>query len=673
MPVVRRLKFLILFAWTCALLAVAWVHYPVPIQGCTQVAGALGVTVALLAGMLGIGRAILRRFRLYHGSLVEELVFSLALGLAVFSLLGSALGALGALYGWVVWGLVAFAGIISWGHWEALYGALRRSLRSKHPWEGSSNEVATVLCLFLALLAVVCLAAAPPKFFDALVYHLADAQRAAQTGRMEPQAGVLFSWLPSLTGPLWAMALVMDGSPAVSALAPALLNLAVCAALGLMLMDASARLLSERRIWLAPALALTQPLLLLSFGVFSPDAWTAFYAFLSLDAFLLALADPVQRSQSRWLLLSAALAGAAVAVKPVALIHALVLLLMLAAMAFKERSWRRPGLLLAGAGLFLVPLLPWLLQGAIRLGQPFYPFPVHILGLSLGQGGPAPYFEHLAGYGGGGWESWIRLPWAAFFDTKSLGGDGNPGFLLLALAPAALVWRLDRSLRWCLLYLVLCGLLWCLGPHVLRYAMFMLPAASLMAAHGVLEAETWAFSRTWTYLWRGIVLVGLLSGALQCLEIVVMDFDPLAVSLGLEAPEDYLARMGVPQARAAAWIRQRGGADAGVLVLGDERTAYLPPRSLAASVYESHPLAQWVAQARSPQEVGAIARSKGYDFVFFNGAEWDRLQQGPLPPRYWPDGDPLAQARFKAWLDSLYALPPQDRLVAGKLLVAHLH
>jgi hypothetical protein len=151
-----------------------------------------------------------------------------------------------------------------------------------------------------------------------------------------------------------------------------------------------------------------------------------------------------------------------------------------------------------------------------------------------------------------------------------------------------------------------------------------------------------------------------------------MDFDPVAVSLGLEAPEDYLARMGVPQAKAAQWIRERGGADPGVLVLGDERTAYLPPRSLAASSFETHPLALWVAQAASPQDVGAIVRSKGYDFVFFNGAEWARLQKGPDFPRYWPDGDAAAQARFTAWIDTLRALPQQDRLEVGNLLVAHL-
>ena len=670
----RRLKFFLLFAWTGGLLAFTWWRYPVPLHGFVDDAKALGCAGAMLLAALLLGRALLRRFRLYHGSLVEEAGFSLGLGLIAFSLMGAVLGALGVLFGWLAWGLILLTCLACWGHGEVLIDALRRSLRSKHPWEGSSTEIALVLCLALAGLAAVGLAFAPPTFFDALVYHLSQVQRASLSGILAPQPDVLFTWLPSLTSPLWSLALVLDGSPLVLTLAPALLNLAVCAVLGLMLMDASARLLNERRIWLAPALALTQPMLLLSFGVFSPDAWCAFFAFLSLDAFLLALADPVRRPQSSWLLLSAVLAGAAAASKTVALIHAAALLLMVATLAWRERSWRRPGLLMGGVALFFLPLVPWLLQGALLKGQPFYPFSLHVLGWTSGAGGPPSYFEHLRGFGGDGWRAWMRLPWAVFFDVNSLGGDGNPGFLLLALAPAVLIWRLDRPFRWILAYLVLGVCLWALGPHVLRYALCLLPAASLLAAYGIVEVETWAFSWTWSRLWRGLVLLALLSGAAQTLLIVVKYFDPFAVSLGLEAPEDYLLRMGVPQPKVAQWIRARSGGavNPGILVLGDERSAYLPAHSLAASVFETHPLVDWVSQARSPQDVGAIARAKGYDFVYFNGAEWERLQHGGPAPRYWPQGDAAAQARFFAWLDILRALPVQDRFISGKLLIARL-
>jgi hypothetical protein len=140
-------------------------------------------------------------------------VIALGLGLLLLSLVGSALGAAGMLYAWVAWIVVLLGLILAWEHLEALLGALRRNLRSKHPFEGSGNEVAALLAVGLSLGTVLALTLAPPTFYDALVYHLAGAQRAAMAGKALPQAGVLFTWLPSLTEPLWSLALLLDGAP----------------------------------------------------------------------------------------------------------------------------------------------------------------------------------------------------------------------------------------------------------------------------------------------------------------------------------------------------------------------------------------------------------------------------------------------------------------------------
>jgi hypothetical protein len=246
------------------------------------------------------------------------------------------------------------------------------------------------------------------------------------------------------------------------------------------------------------------------------------------------------------------------------------------------------------------------------------------------------------------------------------------GFLLLALAPAALLWRSSRELRWVGFYLVLGGVFWAMGPHVLRYALFLVPAASLLAAHGVLEAEAWAVSRTWTLLWRGLILGGLFVGAGHTLTIAVKDFDPLPVALGLEKPADYLWRRGVVQQKAGDWIRSHGGEVAKVLVLGDARTAWLPPAALATSVFEPHPLGAWVGQAADAEQVGATVRRKGYDFVVFNAAEWERVRANGPSPLYWPAGDETARLRFLAWLEQLRTLPTEKRLMDGPLLVVHL-
>lgn len=664
----RRLRFLVLFFWALLLLGFTLWRFPVPLRGALDLARS-----AAVAGLLGLaaitwGRALLNRFKLFHGSLVEEAGFSFGLGLVALSAVGSALGALGALYDWVLLLLLSLGFIVFWEHLEGLADALRRSLKAKNPWEGSGTEMVTLLALGASGTVVLALCLAPPTFYDALVYHLAQPQRAAVLGKALPQESVLFSWLPSLAEPLWTLALVLDGEPLRSAQAAALLNLGVFAALGLMLMDSAARFLSERRLWLAPALALTQPLLALAFGAFSNDGWMAFFAFISLHAFLLGLGERNLRSQSAWVLLSALFAGAAVAAKPVALAHAAAMLVLLAALAYREPAQRRLSLLLAVAGIFLLPLLPWLLRGLLLKGQPFYPFHVELFGWVLSEGGPAAYFQHVQGFGG---REWLRLPYHVFFEPAALGGGGHLSFLLLALGPAALAWSLSRELRWTGFYLLLGGLFWMAGPHVLRYLLFLVPAASLLAAHGALEAERGALSRGWTWGWRALLLLGLLTGSAQTLLIAVKDFDPLPVALALEQPSRYLERRGIPSRRAAEWIRSHGGsAREKVLLLGDNRSAWLPAQTLAASSFETHPLAAWVAGAASPDEVGASVRRKGYDFVVLNRAEWERLGRGEL--RYWPEGDAAAQQRFWDWVAQLEALPEERRLLDAGLLVARL-
>lgn len=670
----RRLKFLALFFWTGLLLGFSLWRFPLPFSGGGGLLRAFASAALVLLGALAVGRAALLRFGLFHGSFVEEATFSLGLGFVVLSLLGSALGALGVLYPWTVLLLLFLLYIVHWEQLEALADALRRSLRTSHPWQGGGDEVAALLALALSGAAVTALCLAPPSFYDALVYHLAQAQRAAVSGVDEAQRHVLFTWLPELPGPLWSQALSLGGAPLDDVRAAALLNLAAFGCLALLLLDAGARLLGERRLWLVPSLALTQPLLALSFGVFSPDGWMALYAFLSLNAFLLALNEKPLRRQGAWLLLAALFAGAAVACKPVALAHAAALLMLVGLRVFQEPGLRRHRLLLGGVALFMMPLLPWLLRGWIVLGQPFYPFPVRFFGYSLGAGAPAVYFDHVQSFGGRSLADHLHLPYDFFFAPARLGGGGPVGFLLLALMPAVLAGRLDREMRWAGLYVLLGLGLWAAGPRVLRYALWFLPAASLVAAQGVLEAEAWALSRTWSGLWRGLVLLCLALAGLQTLAIAQKDFDPLDVALGLESPDRYLERREVPGPKVMNWIRTHGGHDASrVLLLGDARSAWLPARTLAASAFEEHPLAAWVAQARDPQDLDASLRRKGYDFVVFNAAEWARLGgQTSAALRYWPANDASARQRFFDWLDHLQAGPSERRLSEPGLLVVRL-
>jgi hypothetical protein len=615
----RRLKFLSLFFLTAALLGVSAWRSPLPVHGAEALSRALVADLVLVLAALACGRGLLARLKLYHASLSEEAILSFSLGLVVLSFLGSALGAIGVLYAWSAWLGLGLILIIQWDHLEHFGRLLQRNLRVKHPWDGSSTEVLALVAGVLGLVALAGLCLAPVSAYEALSGPWASVQRAVEAGRDLPQAGNLFSWLPSLAQALWELSVLLSGNGQSSSLAPALLNAALALVLGLALVDAFSRWFSERRIWLAPALAWTQPFLILSFGLFCPDPWMCYFAFISLTCFLCALEVEAQDGarQGAWLGLSAFLAGAACAATPIAWTHAVALLPLVGWQCWRRPAWRRWQWALGAVALFLLPLTPWLLRGGFLRGQPFYP---------LGQ---IPYGELFS-----------ALRTAPF------------SWLLLGLAPAAWAWRYQPVQRAVALYVVLGALLWCLGPKEPRYALVLIPAACLWGAHGVMEVELWAASKGWTYAWRILVLMSLFLGAAQSLLVVTRDQDPWQAALGLQAPEDYLSEQGVPQAEAAAWIRSRPSARKRVLVLGDARTAYLPLESLAASPYDEQPFRAWAAEASSAQDLGAVVRRKGYDFVLLSRREWQRTED-PAAPFYWSRGDTATAQRVQAWLQAL--------------------
>ena len=641
----RRLKFYLFFSWLLLLFAYGAVRYPVPMHSGLKILKSLAWLLILLGAMLALGRDLLLRFGVFMGSLCEEACFSLGLGALALSSIFFVFGYFGAAYDWVAWISLGACWLAGFGNVEHFFTELRHSLRSKHPWEGSSTEMLTVLACALSLLVVLALCLAPVTFYDALVYHLALPQRAAALGIGRPMEGNLYSWLPGGAESLWTLCLLLDSGGETPRLA-ALLNFSFCVATALAVMDAGARFVPRARLWLPAALFLTQPLAVLSFGVFSADGIACFFTFLSLYAFLNTLSERNQSLRGGWLMLAALLAGFGVAVKPVALIHATVLLMLTGVRALREPDERRPGLLLACAGLFILPLLPWLLRNFLLNGNPVYPFGFALLGLK-----PAStiYLEHVAGFGSG-IAAW-RLPWAATFESAQFGGDGNLSFIFLALLPAAFFVRFSRELRWLSAYLVASFLLWAMGPRVLRYALPALPGLCLFAAYCLSEIEEWAVSRSWGLALRMTVVATLFLGAGQTLCIAAKDFSPFQVALGLESEQDYLSRRDVNTARAAEWLKEHSAWDRGLVLLGDSRTAYLPPQILASTVFEAHPFKAWLDASATPQDLDASLAQKGYDFVLVNRREWSRIQESP-GAHYDYFSSPPKEALFMDWLNA---------------------
>jgi hypothetical protein len=641
----KWLRFTLFSGWLLGLLFLHLRNYPLPLHGGLELLRSLAVLGLLLGAWLAAGRSLLQAFRVFCHSLSQEALLSMALGAGLMSFAGFLLGHLGWLSPASAWILLALFWLPAIGHLEHFFTELRRSLKQKHPWEGSSTEMLTLLAAGLGCATLLLLCLAPVSSYDALVYHLALPERAAALGQSLPQNGNLYSWLPGGAERLWTFCLLLDGG---SSRLAGLLNFSFCLALALALSDTGARFLPKAQLWLPASLFLTQPLFLLSFGSFGSDGPAAFFCFLSLACFLCALSERNQAHAAPWLFLAALLAGMGVSVKPVALIHAAALLLLFALKSLGEPALRRPGLLLGLAGIFLLPLLPWLLRNALLAGNPLMPFGLKLFGWELFKPASSLYLEHLGGYGEN--LSLWSLPWELSFHAKAtaFGGGGHLSFLFLGALPAVLLLGLFSELRWLAAYLFLSFLLWAAGPRVLRYAVPALPGLCILASACLAGAEVWARSKGLSVALRLFTALALFLGAGQAFLICAKDFNPFHVALGLQSREDYLLSRGLNTVRAAAWLKERAPS-AKLLLLGDSRTAGLPPQTLACSVFEEHPFKSWLESAKSAQELDAILAQKGYDFALINFAELNRVLSGP-PPHYDYAPSPAAAKRLVEWL-----------------------
>lgn len=155
----------------------------------------------------GLGAWLSRLLRLQYRSLAETVIYSLALGAALLSLLGLGLGFAGLISGTLLWLLILLAGAL------ALFWIFRQSKQKPFPPATKDASLQRIDFFFLfftglALFIGLQLALAPPIAWDGLSTHLVLTRQIVQDGFIEasqftkqPIAGhMLFVWGMALGG-----------------------------------------------------------------------------------------------------------------------------------------------------------------------------------------------------------------------------------------------------------------------------------------------------------------------------------------------------------------------------------------------------------------------------------------------------------------------------------------
>jgi hypothetical protein len=182
-------------------------------------------------------------------------------------------------------------------------------------------------------------------------------------------------------------------------------------------------------------------------------------------------------------------------------------------------------------------------------------------------------------------------------------------------------------LRWAL------ALLWLQWSLTFSLKRFFLPEMPLVAV--ILAAALWR-------LYRGGARRALAAGALvlaagQLLYALkyLGEYRLPPVIWGAEDPALFLSnqRPGypLPPYPAYAFIDRGLPPDAKVLILGEARTYYLERAYVDASLIDEHPLAAWLRESRTVEELAARFRAAGVTHVLFAHAEFLRLARAGYP------------------------------------------
>ena len=483
-------------------------------------------------------------------------------------------------------------------------------------------SVAAVGCAFVGALA-------PETEYDALWYHLWLPVQWLQAGGPVDIVHEYPSLYPLSWELLGGSAYVVGGPAAAK-----LLHFVCLPLLGLVTSRLTCSWFPSASTRLAAALAMATPITIWEATTAYVDLALAFNVAVSLYA----LTRYHGSRDRRWLIASAAVMGAALAVKHLGLVALAIATCVL--LVLELRRSRRVRESIAASALFAAVALavpaPWYARAFAASGNPVFPDMYRLFG-----GAPAERWSEQAEQGLQVFkdrfgtprdvEHLLRLPWDMTVHAARFGGTLGPLFLILV--PPALIGRGVRRTAWmvaagCAAYLAV----WAspISSFQMRFVIPLLPVLAALGAEGTKRVRLAAREIPGGgALVTGVVPVLLLfnlpptsgwhepdrEGDNGWMTHIVRAL-PLGVVLGAESDEDYLART-VPSYPAWRFVNSALPADVRILTFsGGDHLYSERPRIWSDSV-AARP-ATWGAPAGEERRAADALRALGITHVLFD-------------------------------------------------------
>ncbi len=453
---------------------------------------ALGLAALVLFLAAGLGRLLLKPFKLAEWGFLERTVISLPLGLAAIGYGEFLLGLLGGLKPLHQVLYLILIACLALPESTSFVGEARVSGKTiRQSWlEFTLLQKVFAAAGVLALLFTFLQTLTPPWDYDGLMYHLQGPRLFLEAGRILPLPENWFTYYPST----WEM-VYMLGMGLGSDIFARLIHFTTLILLFASTFFFGRKWLPGKGGWLAAALLIANPMILMwgSFA-YTDVAWSLFQ--------FLAAALVLQWMQERKvsiLLLAGVMQGLALGCKYPSLANAGILALVVLGLSLHHQPKEGKFRLLArnvgsfGLAAFFIAL-PWYLKNYLWTGNPVFPYylPQNVgdpLQLEL-------FMGYLDSFGvGRQWYHYLLLPFNIYLKFISFGtfmaSTDMPNPLYLVMFAYPFVRRNFKSGRKILDLLAIITLAffaaWATGSQQTRFLMPLLPAVSILSSAILLQ------------------------------------------------------------------------------------------------------------------------------------------------------------------------------------------
>lgn len=320
--------------------------------------------LVLLLAAFSIGRWLLNFFNLKI-DFYETLVFSLALGLGIFSYIGFLLGAFDLLYKSIIWAFVIIAIFIFRKNIFQLANDSRNEIGKARKIKGLESILWIILLFFVIINLVASLA--PPFLWDEMSYNLAFPKVYARHHGFMNFFDNWRAFFPFNINMLFTLGIVLKNG-----ILGKMFMFAYGTLLAAGIFSFTSRFFSRRAGLFATLAFYTMPMVSSHIGSAYIDMAVAFYVFLSFYCMLLW----IESGKNSCLILSAIMSGLSTASKHTALFY---LSLMGLAIFYKSLFLdKKPAYLIKKLLIFFIIVFalasPWYIRSYMATNNPVWPF-----------------------------------------------------------------------------------------------------------------------------------------------------------------------------------------------------------------------------------------------------------------------------------------------------------